>query len=183
MLASALFAIENSDVPATAAADLQAGIIYGFTGGDKDVRAMMNECFAPDQQLADDFTQFFAAIKSGDLDSVKSIVIADEERALKDADLCLNDPKYQEVHDAYYYQQDLIKAAYKDDNWQLHAMKGIRGHMQEIKDAAAAGSAAWEAGLAGDADGFYEAGTYVGAIDHIVFTYWIEKMQQTAFLQ
>ena len=165
------FAESNGTVPATAPATFQAGVYFGYSG--KDERALIEECFAPDQKIADDTNDFIAAIKTKDFGSIKDIVAGDEAIAIKDADKCMTDPKYQVVHDAYYYQQDIVEKAMADPDWQLHALKTLKPHLAEIKDLAGQAVAAW------DAADYYGAGTAIGKIDKIAFSYWASN----SFLQ
>ena len=93
MLSAAAFAInfaEVNSVPATAPADFQAGVLFGFSG--KDLRTQVNACFAPDQKIADDTDAFIAAIEAKDIGSIKSIVEGDEKLAIADAATCMTDP-------------------------------------------------------------------------------------------
>ena len=71
----AMFVAENGTVPATAPADFQAGVFMGFAG--TDVRTLINECFIPDQKIADDTDAFIAAIKAKEWSTVKGIFADD----------------------------------------------------------------------------------------------------------
>ena len=176
MLSAAAFAInfaEVNSVPATAPADFQAGVLFGFSG--KDLRTQVNACFAPDQKIADDTDAFIAAIEAKDIGSIKSIVEGDEKLAIADASTCMTDPQYAEVAKAYNYQIDLVTRAVADPDWQLHAIKGLRPHIADIKGNTQAAIAAWNSG------DYYGAGTKIGEIDNWVFTYW--EQNQAAFLQ
>ena len=102
MLAAAAYAMnlaEENTIPASATADFQAGVFFGFDG--TDVRTLINECFKPDQKIADDTDAFIAAIKAKDWANVKGIFAADRPQALDDASPCTTDPKYIDVSDAY----------------------------------------------------------------------------------
>ena len=179
MLSAAAFAIamaENS-VPATAPATFQAGVYNGFTG--LDVRAEIEACFTPDQKIADDTGALIEAIKTKSFGDIKSIVTADEPLAIKDAAPCMSDPKYVTVKNAYEAQQDLVKAAMADPDWQLHAIKDIKPNLAAIKAGAAAAVAAFDLGTS---DGYFNAGVEIGKIDKIVFAYWMKKSNDE-FLQ
>jgi hypothetical protein len=174
MLSAAAFAIHYAEnaVPATAPADFQAGVLFGYSG--KDLRTQVNACFAPDQKLADDTAGFIAAIEAKDFDQIKSIVAGDEKLAIADADTCMKDPQYAEVANAYNHQIDLVTKAVADPDWQIHAIKGLRPHISDIKANTQAALAAWDSG------DYYGAGVKIGEIDSWVFTYW---EQNQLFLQ
>ena len=87
----------------------------------------------------------------------------------------MTDPQYAEVAAAYNYQIDLVTRAVADPDWQLHAIKGLRPHIADVKSNIAAATAAWNA-----AD-YYGAGQKVGEVDSWVFKYWVDN--NTAFLQ
>lgn len=175
MLAAAAFAIFEAEnaTPADAPSKFTAGVINGFNPA-VDVQAEMAECFAPDQAMADDVDSLFAAIEAKDFGSIKSIIIKNEPLALKDTEPCMTDPKYAAIHKAYDYQSDIVKTAMADPDWQLHALKGVKGQISQIKDNTKAALDKWNAG------DYYGAGQLIGAIDKIVFTYW--ESNQT-FLQ
>ena len=175
MLAAAAFAIfeaENAADP-TIPSQFTAGVINGFNPS-VDVQAEMSECFAPDQAMADDIDGLFAAIEAKDFASIKAIVARNEPRAISDTSLCMSDPKYAAVKKAYDYQEAIVKNAMADPDWQLHAFKGIRGHICEIKTDVANAQTKYNAG------DYYGAGQIIGGIDKLVFTYWEGKM---AFIQ
>lgn len=170
MLAAAAFAFyeaENSTVPADAPAQFQAGVIMGYK--NEDVRALMLECFKPDQAMADETDAFFAALKSRDFSQIKDIIAQMEPKAISDASVCHTDDKYQQIDDFYSFQENLVKAAEADPDWQIHAIKDIRPHMADIKTGVAAAQTAWNLGTE---DGYYQAGIEIGKIDKIVFAYW-----------
>jgi len=175
MLAAAVYAIYEAEnaTPADAPSKFTAGVINGFNPA-VDVSAEMAECFAPDQAMADDVDSLMAAIESKDFGSIKAIIAKDEPLAIKDTSLCMSDPKYAAIQKAYQYQEDIVKTAMADPDWQLHALKGIKGQISQIKDNATAALGKWNAG------DYYGAGQLIGAIDKIVFTYW--ETNQT-FLQ
>jgi len=167
MLAAATWAIfvaENA-TPATAPATFTAGVINGFNPS-LDLRSQVEACFKPDQVMADDTDAFFAAIKAKDFNSIKSIILKDEPLAINDTSACINDPQYAAVAKAYDYQASLAKKAMADPDWQLHALKGLRGKLDWVKTTAQEAEAAWNSG------DYYGAGQKIGAIDKLVFTYW-----------
>ena len=175
MLAAASWAMimaENA-VPATAPATFTAGVVNGFNPS-LDVRTEMEECFAPDQVMADDTDAFIKAIEAKDLTTIKAMVMKDEPLAIKDTEKCMSDPKYADIQKAYNYQYSIVKKAMADPDWQLHALKGIKGQLATVKQAAKDAVAAWNAG------DYYTAGQKVGSVDKLVFTYW---EQNGAFLQ
>ena len=171
MLAAAAFAMENSTVPATAPADFQAGLFNGYNGAD--LRTAVNACFKPDQKMADDTDAFIAAIKAKEWSTVMGTIKGDEAMALDDADACVNDPQYVDVHDAYYLQQDQVEAAHADPDWQIKAGKALLPHRKEIKANMADAVAKWDSG------DYYGAGQAIGKIDAIVFAPW----EKNSFLQ
>ena len=165
MLAAFAFAAVNTTVPATAPADFQAGVFNTLNG--TDLRAMMSVCFKQDQALADQTGAFIAAIEAKDWATVKTTVVTLEPEALADAAVCENDPKYAAVYAEYEYQQDLVKKAKNDPDWQLKALKAVRPHIAEIKADAADALNKWNAG------DYYGAGQAVGKVDAIVFSPWM----------
>ena len=134
----------------------------------------MYECFTPDQKIANDTDAFIAAIKAKDFGNIKSIIMGDEPLAIKDTEACMTDPKYAQIRKAEEFQQALVEKAMADPDWQLHALKGVKGHLDEIKQSAQDAIAAWDAG------NYYGAGQKIGSIDKLVFTFWETN---SAFLQ
>jgi len=65
-----------------------------------------------------------------------------------------------------------------DPDWQIHAFKGIKGHMDDIKTGIATAETQWALGTD---EGYYQAGLELGKIDKIVFTYW--ETPSSEFLQ
>ena len=75
MLQAASYAIWLADgnVPDTAPADFQAGLMYGFNGAN--VWTLMRECWKPDQHMADSCDAFITSIEAKDWASVKSTIM------------------------------------------------------------------------------------------------------------
>merc|ERR1712060_662050 len=121
----------NSSVPATAPADFQAGVLDAMFG--TDLKAQMNECFIPDQKLADNTTALIADVEAKNWTDALTLVKQFEQEALVDAAPCESDPKYQDVNDAYYQQQDLVETAMADPDWQAKAVKAVLPHMVGVK--------------------------------------------------
>ena len=112
MLAAAAYAMnlaEENTIPASATADFQAGVFFGFDG--TDVRTLINECFKPDQKLADETDAFIAAIKAKEWSTVMDTIKGDEAEAQDDAMVCTTDPKYIDVSDAYDNQVNTVERA------------------------------------------------------------------------
>lgn len=76
MLKAAAFALHyaevNDNVPASAPADWQAGVLDAMFG--TDLRAQMNECFIPDQELADNTTALIADLDAKDWEAAKELI-------------------------------------------------------------------------------------------------------------
>lgn len=154
----------DSGVPATAPADFQAGVLDAMFG--TDLRAQMNECFLPDQTLADNTTALIADITDKDWSAALDLVKQFEAEALTDAAPCENNPQYQDVNDAYHEQQDLVKTAMADPDWQVKATKAVLPHMKAVKQNIADFKTKWAAG------DYYGSGQAIGKIDQIVFKPW-----------
>ena len=135
MLAAFAFAINAAEnaVPDTAPAAFQAGFFNTFLPTHPDLRAQFSACFKPDQNLADHTDAFIAALAAHDWATVKSTVTELEPEAVVDAAVCHTDPQYKAVDDAYSAQEDAVKAARADPDWQLKLLKAIRGNMSDIK--------------------------------------------------
>ena len=162
----AMFLAEENTIPATATADFQAGVFFGFDG--TDVRTLINECFKPDQKLADETDAFIAAIKAKEWSTVMDTIKGDEAEAQDDAMVCTTDPKYIDVSDAYDNQVHTVERAMDDPDWQIHAAKAALPHRADIKANMSDAITNWDAGK------WYEAGVAVGKIDAIALSFWKE---------
>ena len=115
VVAEALVIAENATVPATAVADFQAGVFNTAFG--VDVRTDINACFKPDQTLADNTNAFIAALEAKDWSTVASTVKKFTPEVEADADVCHNDPTYQNVDDQWDHEEAIVKAFRADPDW------------------------------------------------------------------
>ena len=115
VVAEALVLAENGTVPATAVADFQAGVFNTAFG--VDVRTDINACFKPDQNLADNTNAFIAALEDKDWSTVAATVKKFVPEVEADADVCHNDPTYQNVDDQWDHEEAIVKAFRADPDW------------------------------------------------------------------
>ena len=118
MMQAAVFAmqaIDNGTVPDTAPADFQAGFFMGFN--NVDVRALLSECWIPDQHMADSCNSFIASIEAKDWKTVESTIQEFVPEVETDVQPCKDDDKYKLVMDQYDNQSDMLKRAKADPDW------------------------------------------------------------------
>ena len=117
MLQAAAFAIQavNTTVPDTAPADFQAGFFMGFNNAD--VRALLGECWIPDQHMADSCDAFIAAIEAKNWSTVTSTIKEFTPEVLTDVQPCKDDDKYKPVMDQYDNQEHILRDARHDPDW------------------------------------------------------------------
>ena len=165
VVAEALVIAENATVPDTAVADFQAGVFNTAFG--VDVRTDINKCFKPDQELADNTNAFIAALEDKDWATVVATVKKFTPEVEADADVCHNDPTYQNVDDQWDHEEAIVKAFRADPDWQLKILKIVRTSMSTIKADIKDATTKWDSG------DYYGAGQAVGNLEKVVLAPWM----------
>jgi len=160
IVAEAMQMEENTTVPTTAPIDFQAGVFNTAFG--VDVRADINKCFKQDQKLADSTNAFIAALEAKDWSTVMSTVKQFTPEVEADADVCHNDPTYQNVDDQWDHEECIVKNFRADPDWQIHMIGVLRGNMATIKADIKDATTKW------DAADYYGAGQAVGNLEKLV---------------
>ena len=111
----AMWLVDNGNVPDTAPADFQAGLMNGFNGAN--VWTPLRECWIADQHMADSCNSFISSIEKKDWATVESTIKEFVPEVEVDIEPCKDDPKYRPVMDQYYLHQHTVGAAKKDPDW------------------------------------------------------------------
>ena len=168
MLQAASYAIwlANGNVPDTAPADFQAGLMNGFNGAT--VWTLMRECWKPDQHMADSCDAFITAIEKKDWSTVKSTIQEFVPEVEVDISACLdqNAPEYKPVADQYYIHQHTVMAARKDPDWQIKILRATLPHKGDIQAYIADAEAKWDAG------DYFNSGVAMGKVEAIALSPW-----------
>ena len=115
MLSQLFTAVEmaNSTVPATAPADVQAGLFMGYY--NQNVQSNMRTCFGEDQKAADAADQLIADIKAKDFKAVQALIKEFVSDVKPRVDNC--DSVDQLVHSMYDNEADTVEDAKNDPDW------------------------------------------------------------------